>query len=161
MSASGARRHDHRYRLAAAPSARRANLLLASHHCRPGASKRRSHPAKHAKITTTTAAAAKNSQPRSSICRQMRRPALPPPRSPPHQIPIDSRHPAEPPRVPSLKAFGHRPSAPADRLSTGRCPKPYTSPDAEAICGERRLCAPKADNAGLSSKNGRRVCPGD
>jgi hypothetical protein len=56
----------------------------ASHHCRPGASKRRSRAAEHAKITAATAAAAKNYQPRSSICRRLRRPALPAPRLLPH-----------------------------------------------------------------------------
>jgi hypothetical protein len=34
-------------------------------------------------------------------------------------------------------------------------------PDAQAIREERRLCAFKADIAGISSKEGRRVCPRD
>jgi hypothetical protein len=43
-----------------------------------------------------------------------------------HQIPIDGKPPATPPRVPSLEAFGHRPSAPADRSATSRYPEPFT-----------------------------------
>jgi hypothetical protein len=46
------------------------------------------------------------------------------------------------PRVPSLKAFGHRPSAPADRSLMGRYPKPCTPAD---LCSQHlwRLCAGK------------------
>jgi len=117
VPASGPRHHDHRRHLIA-PSARRGSLLPVSHHCRPGACKRRSRAAEHAKIGARTAAAAKIHR-GSSICRRLRRPALPAPRSLPHQIPIDGKPSAEPPRVPSLKAFGHRPSAPDDRSSNG------------------------------------------
>ena len=50
-------------------------------------------------------------------------------RSNPHR-----RQPSrQPPRVPSLEAFGRRPSVPADRSPMGRHPKPFTRP-ARSAC---------------------------
>src|SRR6185437_9777907 len=49
--------------------------------------------------------------------------------------------PRRTPRVPSLKGFGHRPSAPADRSSTGRYPKPCTTADTSGLRLHRQLGA--------------------
>ncbi len=110
------------------------------------ASKRRSHPAEHLGNHRDNGSSGEEfSRPRSSIRRRMRRPAPPAPRPPPHQIPIDDKPPAQPPRVPSLKAFGRRPSVPADRSSTGRYPKPCTSAVVIAAAGERPLSVQSTD----------------
>ena len=62
----------------------------------------------------------------------LRRPAHRSRRPPGRQIAIDGNRPPRPPRVPSLEAFGRRPSVPADRSPMGRHPKPFTTPAAAA-----------------------------
>jgi len=163
VPASGPRHHDHRRHLIA-PSARRGSLLPVSHHCRPGACKRRSRAAEHAKIGARTAAAAKIHR-GSSICRRLRRPALPAPRSLPHQIPIDGKPSAEPPRVPSLKAFGHRPSAPDDRSSNGPVSEtlhktgPHWCPAGPAALDPKpRFTTSPADDRGICDRRRRQRC---
>ena len=111
---SGPRCHDPRHRLTA-PRARRGSPLAASHRWRPGASKAARDARDHAKIIPSAANAATKSRPRSSVRRLLPPPAHPLPKTPPHQIPIDGTPLTQPPRVPSLKAFRRRPSAPVDR----------------------------------------------
>jgi len=114
MPGAGPRCHDPGHRLIA-PRARRGSPLPASHRCRPGASKGARDARDHAKIIPSTANAATKSRPRSSVRRLLPPPAHPLPKTPPHQIPIDGTPLTQPPRVPSLKAFRRRPSAPVDR----------------------------------------------
>jgi hypothetical protein len=112
--ASEPRRHDACHCLIAPPACR-GTSFPASHRCRPAISQGTCYIVDQAKIVPSTAAAATNSPPRSSIHRKLRQPAHPLPKPPPRQIPIDGKPFAQPPRVPSWKAFGRRPSARADR----------------------------------------------
>ena len=69
----------------------------------------------------------------------LRRPAHRSRRQPGRQIAIDGHRPQRPPRVPSLEAFGRRPSVPAETPRMGRHPKPFTSGEAVAAFAERLL----------------------
>jgi hypothetical protein len=85
------------------------------HRSRPAVSEATSYTFDQAKIVPSIAVATTILALRSSIRRQLRRPAHPLPKPPPRQIPIDGNRPHDPPRVPSWEGFGRRPSAGADR----------------------------------------------
>src|SRR5271169_254895 len=106
--------HDAHYRLFTT-AAHRGTSPPTLHRCRLAVSQATSYTFDQAKIAPSTAAATTILALRSSIRRQLRRPAHPLPKPPPRQIPINGNRPHGPPRVPSWGAFGRRPSLRADR----------------------------------------------
>jgi hypothetical protein len=74
------------------------------------------------------------------------------PAPPRRQIAIDAHRPCRPPRVPSLEAFGRRPSARVHRSRRSRHPKPFTKPavDAGRANGRRSRSDPFTQGSELS-----------
>ena len=75
----------------------------------------RCYAARHAEIALSKTAAETPCRLQSSIHHRIPRPAHHSHAPPRHQIAIDGHRPRRPPRVPSLKAFGRRPSTPVHR----------------------------------------------
>ena len=98
------------------PPAGERSLPAPQRRCRTGSLRRRAMPPDHRQNRPVEAAAA--TAPTTAVVvshRRLRRPAHPSPK-PPRRPNRHRRQPlTPPPRVPSLEAFGRRPSVPADR----------------------------------------------
>jgi hypothetical protein len=157
---SGPRCHDTDHHLIAAPACRR-TLLPPLHRCRLDASEGTCDAVDHAKIIASTAAATTNSRLGSSIRRHRLWPAYPLPKPPPRQIPIDRpSNPHRPEAVHPAPAGsfpgGFRTPALITRgqVTTGRHPKPFTTPAIDRPRPERR---PQMESG--RSRFARRVMP--
>ncbi len=134
---SGPRCHDARHRLFTTP-AHSGTSLPALHRCLSAGSQPTSYIFDQTNIAPSTAAATTIPSSRSSISRQLCRPAHPPPKPPPAQIPIDVSRPPGSPRVPSWRACGRRPSERSQMATTGRYPKPFTLAAVHLRLADRR-----------------------
>jgi hypothetical protein len=94
------------------------------------ADKHSRYAARHAEIAPSEAALPSLRPPQWLSHRLLRRPAHHSRRHPGRQIAMDGHRLQRPPRVPSLEAFGRRPSVPVDTSRLGRHPKPFTDPEA-------------------------------
>jgi hypothetical protein len=110
---SGPRRHDGCGYFIASVTHRR-TLPVPQPRC-PIASERWCYAARPAELTSSKTARATLRRLQSSIHHLLRRSAHHSPAPPRRQIAIDGHRPRRPPRVPSLEAFGRRPSARVDR----------------------------------------------
>jgi len=110
---SGPRRHDGCGYFIASVTHRR-TLPVPQPRCAM-ASERWCYAARPAELTSSKAAPATLRRLQSSIHHLLRRSAHHSPTPPRRQIAIDGHCPRRPPRVPSLEAFGRRPSARVDR----------------------------------------------
>ena len=110
---SGPRRHDGCGYFIASVTHRR-TLPVPQPRCAM-ASERWCYGARPAELTSSKTARATLRRSQSSIHHLVRRSAHHSPAPPRRQIAIDGHRPRRPPRVPSLEAFGRRPSARVDR----------------------------------------------
>ena len=110
---SGPRRHDGGGYFIASVTHRR-TLPVPQPRCAM-ASERWCYGARPAELTPSKTAPATLRRLKSSIHHLLRRSAHHSPAPPRRQIAIDGHRPRRPPRVPSLEAFGRRPSARVDR----------------------------------------------
>jgi hypothetical protein len=124
---SGLRRHDGCGYFIASVTHRR-TLPVPQPHCAM-ASERWCYAARPAELTSSKTEPATLRRLQSSIHHLLSRAPHHSPAPPRRQIAIDGHRPCRPPRVPSLEAFGRRPSARVDRSRRGRHPKPFTNWD--------------------------------
>ena len=141
---SGLRRHDGCGYFIASVTHRR-TLPVPQPHCAM-ASERWCYAARPAELTSSKTEPATLRRLQSSIHHLLSRAPHHSPAPPHRQIAIDGHRPCRPPRVPSLEAFGRRPSARVDRSRRGRHPKPFTRAAVVAklmvgpVCPQLRKC---------------------
>jgi len=110
-------------------------------------SERWCYAARPAELTPSKTAPATLSRLRSSIHHLLRRSAHHSPTPPRRQIAIDGHCPRRPPRVPSLEAFGRRPSARVDRSRRAG----IRNPSQEEPFPARRLSGREGSNPAAQS----------